>query len=156
MKFTGSFTTASINVNSYKRLLKTYLENRIKEIANVWLAGVTGRVPIWSGMSQGSLLELSELINGGLVIIPKAGVRSRIELGRRYGEATIHTEISDFNITIVTDVSHYNVQEFTNVGVSKSAPWRSLEAGKELARDEMSKTRLPKPILKTKKVLIHG
>jgi len=154
MRFTGEFILPTIDINAYKALLKKHLQKELHKVANTWLLGVVGKVPVWSGMSQGSLLSLVELINGTLIITPKSGVKSRIIQGHSLGTVKEKLDLSDFNITIITDVPHYNVQEYTNVGVSKSAPWGSLVAGAETAWPVLKSVRLIAPRLKITKIKI--
>jgi hypothetical protein len=154
MKFTGSFTTATINLTQFENMLKEHLETELKKVANVWLTAVTDLVPVWSGMSQGSLLELRDLINGRLIISPVSGVKSRIPQGRSLGTAILNTDLNDFNITITTDVPHYNIQEYVNVNVSPSAPWRSLEAGAVAAYPLLKSVRLIAPIITGKQIKV--
>lgn len=143
MRFTGQFTGAKLDLSSYKKKMNAYLEAKLHEAANSWLQAVTGRVPVWSGMARGSLLELSELVSGKLAITPK--VKSRIPLGQSLGTAIQ----DDFIIIITTAVPHYTLQEYTNVGVSKSAPWRSLNAGATACKEVIKNVRLPKPKIKS-------
>ena len=143
MKFTGHLTGAKLDLQAYKSELDKYLEKVLRQAANAWLRGVTGRVPVWSGMAKASLLELSEMVNGNVVITPR--VKSRIPLGRSLGTAVR----DDFTITITTKVPHYTLQEHTNVGVSRSAPWQSLQRGAEYYKQV--EVTLPKPVFKPKK-----
>src|SRR4030042_990319 len=131
MKLTGQFTGARLDLSTWLTQLKEQLETKLHEAARAWLAGVTGRVPVWSGMSQASLLELAGLVNGTLVISPKGGITSRISEGRALGSAIQEITDTSFIITITTDVEHYNIQEYFKVakGGSPSAPWGSLKAG---------------------------
>jgi len=134
MKITGQFVGLKLDSNAYLARLRKHLTKELQRVARAWLGGVTGRVPIWSGMSQASLLALSELANGKLVISPKANVKSRIPQGRALGTVIPKYGPDEFTFTIITDVEHYNIQEYSKVarGGSPSAPWRSLLAG-ELA-----------------------
>ena len=130
---------AKLDLSSYEKRMKAYLDAKLHEGANAWLKAVTNRVPVWSGMARGSLLELTELIGGTILISPK--VSSRIPLGQSLGTAIQE----DFIITITTAVPHYTLQEYTNVNISKSAPWRSLEAGATAYRENIKDIKLPKP-----------
>lgn len=150
MRFTGQFVTAKLDINAYKRVLTDYLRAKLKEATSKWLIATTGRVPVWSGMARGSLLEVAEFSQTTLVISPKDGVKSRIPLGRALGTAEPTENLDDFKIEIETSVPHYVSQEVRNVGVSKSAPWRSFDAGQEAAKEVLGSTILPKPILKKK------
>jgi len=97
-------------------------------------------------MARGSLLELAELISGRILIQPK--VASRIPLGRALGTA----EQIDFILTITTEVPHYVLQEYKNVGVSRSAPWLSFESGAIAYREAVKETKIPPLILKSIKL----
>jgi len=146
MKFTGHFTGAKLDLEAYKRLMQTYLDDKLREGAKAWLAGTTGRVPVWSGMSRASLLELTGLVGGKIVISPR--VASRIPEGEQLGTAVQ----KDFIITVTTAVPHYTLQEYTNVGVSGSAPWHSLKAGADAYRENVKDVRLPRPKIQPVKI----
>lgn len=150
MRFTGQFIGAKLDLGAYRARMESYLKEKLCEATQAWVSGVTGRVPIWSGMSQASLLEVVELIGGQLVITPKA--KSRIQQGRALGTAEPKFGPNDFTITITTDVPHYNVQEYTYVGISKSAPWLSLKNGELFARPILDSTLLPQPYIKPVKI----
>jgi len=155
MKFTGQFTGIKLDQKAYLILLQKYLETKLFEVTDVWLNAVTGRVPVWSGMSQGSLLVLANLINHTLLITPVRGVKSRIALGEALGTAILDIETPGIaTITIATEVPHYVLQEFTNVGISKSAPWLSFEAGATAYSQAIATVKLPEPIYKPIKIKI--
>ncbi|KKL16061.1 hypothetical protein LCGC14_2499360 [marine sediment metagenome] len=153
MKFTGHFTGPVFDLEAWKAELRTHLEAKLYEYVREWLRAVTGRVPVWSGMSQASLLAISEMVGGRLVISPK--VKSRVPKGRALGTATPSITDSDFTITVVTKVPHYTSQEYRKspVGGSPSAPWFSLFAGAEAFRAIAQDLHLPpvhfKPFVKT-------
>jgi len=128
MKFTGHFTGIKLDLRAYRQLLNEHMKTQLHEVARAWLRAVTGRVPVWSGMARASLLILSEMIGGRIVIVPVANI-NRIPMGRPLGTATPTYGPTDFTIKISTFVPHYVLQEHQNVGVSKSAPWQSFEAG---------------------------
>ena len=149
MKFTGKFTGIKLDRQAYLTFLQEYLQKKLFEVTNVWLNATTGRVPVWSGMAKGSLLVLANLIDNSLLITPRRGIKSRIELGELMGTATLDVETPGIaTITISTEVPHYVIQEFKNVGVSKSAPWLSFEAGATAYRVAVQTVKLPTPIYK--------
>jgi hypothetical protein len=155
MKFTGQFTGLKLDLQTWKARLCTYLEPKLHELVRVWLAAVTGRVPVWSGMSRASLLEVSEMVGGRIVISPKVNVKSRIPQGRALGTAEKRITDTDFTITIITRVPHYTYQEYKvpPKGGSPSAPWFSRAAGKAAFRNVARHVVLPpvifKPVVKT-------
>lgn len=154
MKITGQFVGLKLDSGAYLARLREQLTRELQRVARAWLGGVTGRVPIWSGMSQAALLTLSELANGRLVISPKSNVKSRIPQGRSLGTVIPKYGPTEFTYTIITDVPHYNIQEYTKVarGGSPSAPWRSLLAGEAAFKLAANTISLPplifKPIIK--------
>jgi len=149
MKFTGTFVGAKLDLQRQKKLIEDYLLHELHRVANAWLTGSGGRVPVWSGMARASLLELSELINGMIVISPLR-VKSRIPQGRALGTAVQEISPERAIITINTNVPHYNLQEYTKPekGGSPSAPWHSLKAGADAYREAANTARLPRPTLK--------
>jgi len=153
MKFTGTFVGVKLDLQSQKELIESYLLSELHRVANAWLAGSGDRVPVWSGMARASLLELSQLINGTIVISPLRA-KSRIPQGKALGTAVQEISAERAIITIDTNVPHYNVQEYERVekGGSPSAPWHSLKAGASAYLEAAKTTRLPRPILKPVKI----
>ncbi len=149
MKFTGKFIGIKLDRRAYLTFLQEYLQKKLFEVTNVWLNATTGRVPVWSGMAKGSLLVLANLIDSTLLITPVRGVKSRINLGEAMGTAILDIEtLGIATITISTEVPHYVIQEFQNVGVSKSAPWLSFEAGAAAYKVAVQTIKLPEPFYK--------
>lgn len=150
MKFTGTYVGIKFDLPKYRQQLEDHLVRLLHQGAKAWLqvvAGSGGRVPLWSGMARASLLELSELIDGRVVLSPlKAS--SRISKGRALGTAIQEISESKVQLTIETMVPHYSLQERANVGVSKTAPWQSLLAGRLAFQLVVAYGRLPKPIFK--------
>ncbi len=151
MKFTGHFTGIKLDLNAYKRQFNKHMEEQLHRVARAWLGAVTGRVPVWSGMAQASLLILSEMIGGRIIIAPVANI-NRIPQGRALGTAKPKYGPNDFTIEISTSVPHYVLQEYRNVGISKSAPWLSFEAGAAAYRVTAQTATLPAPIYKPVKI----
>ena len=146
MKFTGHFTGARLDLSAYRRLLQTHLKAELQRVTKEWLRAVTGRVPVWSGMAQASLQSVAIEIGTSLVVMP--GHKSRVSLGTPMGTVTPNYGPNDFTITISTRVPHYVLQETKNVGVSKSAPWQSFDAGATAYLKAVQSVRLPLPVLK--------
>lgn len=156
MKFFGTFIGAKLDLQDYQAILQEHLVKELHKVANAWLkavAGSGGRVPLWSGMSRASLLELSELIDGRVVLTPLK-TKSRIPQGRALGMAVQDIKPTEVSITIVTDVPHYNIQEYRRVakGGSPRAPWHSLEAGAMAYQSVAQAATLPPPIFKPVKI----
>ena len=127
MKFTGQFLGAKIDIDKYQQQLQEAMIDALEEGARMWLQAVVGKVPLWSGMARGSLLELRELVSGKIVFTPLKA-RSRVPSGRSLGTAEPNYEKDKVTLTITTNVPHYTAQEYRS-GISPSAPWHSLMAG---------------------------
>ena len=150
MKFTGKFVGIKLDRQAYLVFLQEYLQKKLFEVTNVWLNAATGRVPVWSGMAKGSLLVLANLVDSTLLITPRRGIKSKIALGEIMGTAIPDWETPGRAlITISTEVPHYVLQEFQNVGVSKSAPWLSFEAGAAAYKVAVQTVKLPAPFYKS-------
>lgn len=120
-----------------------------------WLEAVSGRVPIWSGMARGSLYSVARLIGGQLVLSPLR-VRSRVTLGQLLGRAEINVRPGHVRFEFTSNVRHWETQETRNVGISKSAPWRALEAGREAFLQSFREHYRPpkEKLLKTKVITV--
>jgi hypothetical protein len=152
MRITGQYTGIHFDLSGYEQQLSDYLLNALHEGAKAWLqavAGRGGRVPLWSGMARASLLELSELVDGRIVLSPQRA-RSRVSEGSSLGTAIqkISKSGAKVSIDIETNVPHYTLQEYRNVGVSPRAPWQSLLAGKLAFQLKTQDARLPKPLFR--------
>ena len=150
MKFTGKFLGAKIDIDKYQQQLREAMIDALEEGARIWLQAVVGRVPLWSGMARGSLLELSELVSGRVVFTPLKA-RSRVPAGRRLGTAEPKYEKDKVTIKITTDVPHYTAQEYRS-GISPSAPWRSLMAGAVAFKTYAESTKFLMPKIKPIKI----
>lgn len=152
MRFTGHFTGAKLDLSIFQRRLEAHLKDELQRITKVWLHAVTGRVPVWSGMARASLLNVAIEIGGSIVIAPV--VKSRIYLGQPMGTVESIYGPNDFIIKISTTVPHYVLQEDVNVGVSRSAPWRSFATGALAYRNAVQTVTLPLPTFKPVKITI--
>lgn len=135
MRFKGTFIGANLDVGSYIALLDNYFREQLEEGAKRWVEATTGRVPLWSGMARASLLKISELANGVIVLSPLKG-KSRVPEGVGLGRAQLTAKFPVYRFEVATQVPHYVIQETTNVRSktgrgSPSAPWHSFEAGTE-------------------------
>ena len=152
MKFTGTFTGGTINFLTYYKQLDDYLEKKMLNIVENWLYAVTDLVPIWSGMSQGSLLDVAELVGTDLLITPKEGVDDKSFIGSMQGYAKLTAETAGvITVEISTSVPHYVLQEYENVNVSPTAPWESFAAGANVFKTLAAEVRIPRPVIQPKK-----
>lgn len=156
MKFTGTFVGIKLDLSTYRQQLEDHLVQLLYRGARAWLqvvAGREGRVPLWSGMARGSLLELSELIDGTIILSPLRA-KSRVSQGRTLGTAISEIDSEKVQLTIRTNVPHYSLQEYSRAarGGSPSAPWQSLQAGRIAFQFVTMNAKLPGLIFKPVKI----
>jgi len=151
-KASGYITTGHINISQFERQFKQGMTFNLHKVVRAWLMAATGRVPIWSGMAMGSLLEVSETVNGGLIITPRTGVKSRIGLGRSLGSADAEYGPNIYSMIIKSSVPHYITQDASFVGVSLTAPWMSFPAGMAAAKKAALSIKVSGPEIKTKRI----
>lgn len=147
MKFKARFRGLEFDLAAYLISLEDQMQLQLEEAAREWLAAVTGRVPLWSGMARGSLLKIAHLANGRIVVSPLKA-KSRVAKGEILGDAEIKAETPEFYFKVSTRVPHYVEQESRNVGISPSAPWKSFEAGNTAALSSIQSLRLPNIVFK--------
>ena len=148
----GYVTTGHINVSEFERQFKREMTLNLHNVVKAWLMAATGRVPVWSGMAMGSLLEVSETVDGGLIITPRTGVKSRISKGRSLGSADAEYGPSEYTMIIKSSVPHYVEQDVANVGVSLTAPWMSFPAGMAAARQAAANIKVSGPKIRTRRI----
>lgn len=153
MKFKGDFKIIEFNLSDYIRKLEKQMQSHLEFIARQWVVATTGRVPLWSGMARGSLLNLSRLVNGKIILSPLK-TKSRIPQGISLGNAEIKIETPIYVFSVSTKVPHYVIQEYAYVGVSKTAPWQSFEAGRSVFEIFSKTIRLPTPDFKGKSIRV--
>lgn len=91
MKFTGKLVAPRLNLDAYKDMLHRALEEALAQACEMWLAAtVDAEVPVWSGASQATFLELAGRIGRPLPIAPV--VQSRIGQGVAEGHARWETD----------------------------------------------------------------
>ncbi len=147
----GYVTTGHINISEFENQFKREMTLNLHKVVKAWLAAATGRVPIWSGMAMGSLLEVSETVNGGLIVTPKMGIKSRVGLGRALGSATAEYGPSEYSMIIKSSVEHY-VSQDVGPGVSPSAPWASFPAGMAAAIGAAANIKVSGPKIRTRRI----
>jgi hypothetical protein len=150
LKVSGKVTLVKVSLNDFKRQFKKEMTDNLKKTVKSWLMATSGRVPIWSGMALGSLLEVSETIGGGLLITPRTNIKSRISLGKSMGSLDAIYGPNEYSMIMKSKVPHYVLQEHVDVGVSKSAPWRSFEAGMSAAKLTAQNISVQFPTIKKK------
>lgn len=121
----------------------------MKKAAAAWLRAVIVRVPVWTGFARGSL-KFADGPRGNLsrflqVAVPITGrrktpkwyyhpgrgkVEKTPENAGRFAHYTFSTSRHVYTFTFTSTVVHYLIEEFFGQ-VSPTAPWLSMEAGRQ-------------------------
>lgn len=164
-KMTFGAQILAFNVEAYTKTLKKSIRVSMNKAARAFIRAAIVNVPIQSGMSRGTFLNLGKLLR---VAIPIPGTVGGL---RYYGPnargqikspalgASLSSDATEifrqdgtaFHFHYGNDVIHYNVNDF--FGHIPSAPWLSYERGAEAFEVEL-KRRLTISIPKLKSFVI--
>jgi hypothetical protein len=162
MKFTGSFLAFTIDMEGYKKALHSELKERLAEAAFQYLDAVLAKVPVWSGASAATFLQLAKTIDFPLQIDPV----SQLGLGISFGEAHGSGKFDDgskeglFFFTYATTLAHLIYNENADGNQSPGpgqrgllrhpGPYHFQEAGQAAFEKVAKVVRLPNPFLNLK------
>ena len=87
MKFTGVFVKPKMDLDQYRTMLDKYLRETVAQAIMEWLeATVIAEVPVWSGASRATFLQLARNIEYNIPIAPVAPSREDQGLAQSFGD----------------------------------------------------------------------
>ena len=148
------------NMGGFLQSTDTAAKSSVLSAAREWLKAVIQMVPVWTGQALGSVkyakgrsgtsagLFLGEYLKVQIPINPlHFRPNKNPRTGGLQGRYTFSSSRHQYRFTYQTNVIYYVIQDFFNIGVSPSAPWNSMQYGREAfirsIREEM-KIRLPR------------
>lgn len=153
MKFTGSLVNLRIDMTDYRQKLHEYLSEEIARAAFVWIEAVLSEIPVWSGASWATFLQLSREIGHTLSISPKA--INRIPYGQRHGDGYITADSKKglYTFTYSTTLRWLIHNEFNspesdpNVWghLKRPGPYHFQKVGQKVFEQLAGDIRLPSP-----------
>lgn len=163
MKFVSTFFAPRIDLAAYRQALNETLKERLALAAFQYLDAVLAKVPVWSGASAATFLQLAKTIDYPLNIQPTTQLGYGISYGRAHGKGKFVTgEDGLFFFTYSTTLAHLAWNENNpppgpgQFGVLKRpGPYHFQTVGR-LAFEKVAKaTRLPNPFdnLKLRKII---
>jgi hypothetical protein len=166
MKVTIKMVYIKLNKGDFTKTLIESLETQNRQAARAWLKAVITRVPIWTGMAQGSLRPLGQYLRVAIPITPSSSPRAQIAIAHGQnitaGEAMGHFQFkveAGKRIVFIykTDVIHYLINEFYDVRpeihlTHEPVPWFSFRVGKAAYKQYLTEN-LKKKIPKIKSFL---
>ena len=91
MKFTGTLVAPRIDLAKYRKALDKHLRETIAQALMEWLeATVLAEVPVWSGASRATFLQLARNIEYNIPIFPVAP--SRVGRGMSESNGSLETD----------------------------------------------------------------
>lgn len=136
------------DVKGFRKTVDAALQTQLRMAAREWLRAVIPRVPVYTGMSRGTLQPLGQFLR---VAVPISPVASRpgysIEGGAAASSFSFTKEGAYYYFTWNNEVLQYQINEFHRVPLPlrHPTPWRSLDAGRR-AFDAYVKNTIPKRI----------
>lgn len=141
LKATGYVTLISIDKALFKKRFKEDMHKAITDGTKAWLQAAHNRVPVLTGMAKGSLLDVAEVSDTHLVIMPRVK-KNRISKGRALGTVTPKYGPRIYSMMIKSKVPHYVYLEH-EAGNSPTSPWESFDAGERAFKEHKPKLRPP-------------
>ena len=126
----------------FQKSTDTAAKAAVLSAARAWLRAAIVRVPVWTGQALGSVKYAKGRsgVSAGLFLGEYLKVQIPIrayhwkpnknpQTGGKQGRFTFSQSKHQYRFTFQSDVIYYIIQDFFNIGVSKTAPWNSMAAG---------------------------
>lgn len=160
MKFNGTFRAPRIDLAKYRAVLDKYLRDKIGHAIEAWLeATVIAEVPVWSGASRATFVQLANHIRYTVPITPVAPSREGQGLAQSIGK--LETKDGRYVFTYQTTLPWLCINEYfdaTQWGfhLKKPGPYEFQAKGQEAFRQVAEGVRLPNPFdsLKVTKIKV--
>lgn len=153
----GFMTQLTINPQRYTKTLDKVMDTQLRQGARAWLRAVLVKVPVWTGMSRGSLRPLGAFLRVAVPITPKV-TRSGMgpDEGAKRSSFKFGKEGTEYFFSFDEQVAHYTINEFFNVSpplnLITPGPYGSFEAGAEAFQDYIE-TELPKRLPRFEEII---
>jgi hypothetical protein len=147
-------------MTAYKRTLHEQMSEVITRGAFAWLTAVLAEIPVWSGASHATFLQLSHAVGYSLAISPT--VFSRVPWGRSKGEGEIiaDPEKGKYVFRYETSLEHLIFNEYNNANstydpsvfyrLRRPGPYGFQAIGLAAYLKAIEGVRLPSPTIKIK------
>jgi len=157
VNFKGTFFAPRIDLSAYKRALHDELKEQLAFAVFQYLDAVLAKVPVWSGASAATFLQLAKAIDFPLSISPAVGRGHGVAFGQARGTGTLDEGSKEgiFLFTYATTLAYLIYNESNDGNASpgpgqygkliQPGPYHFQQAGKD-AFDKVAKAvRLPSP-----------
>jgi hypothetical protein len=139
-RFRGHFDRVEVRRNALSQAMQDAVATQLRQAMREFIRAVLQRVPVYTGMSRGSLRPMARVLRVAIPINPhpRAGYykNKTPEAGERQSHFEFdHTGLNQ-SVTFRVDVAHYLINEFYTglrgqENLIHPTPWKSFEAGRE-------------------------
>jgi hypothetical protein len=142
MRMKARFVIPQINVEGYKEALNQQMFDAVLHGAFAYLDAVTQIVPVWSGASRATFLQLAREVGYPLVVSGQAQAPSRVPLGIAESTGDFSNDPNGIvKFIYATTLKHLVYNEYNNANetpddtlfakLNQPGPYHFQEAGKQ-------------------------
>lgn len=156
IKISTIYKLPTIDVRAWQRAVDKNFSTAIADAARVWLQATTVEIPVWSGASLATFVQLANAAGFALGgITPAFNAPARIGLGLSASQGSLEADKSNliYSFTYATTLRHLIFNEFNNANASpdstlfgtlkKPGPYRFQQKGKIAVSSILKDLRLP-------------
>ena len=120
MRLTGTLQVPRLNIAAYKKRLAEDMIDALTQAAFEWIQAATAEIPVWSGASHATFLELSREIGFQLQISQPGTAPNRVAYGTKHGDGDFISDANTgiFSFKYETDLKHLVYNEFNNANLT--------------------------------------
>jgi len=137
MKFSATFELAQVDLGLYQKALDQTLREALAHAVFEYINEVLSVIPVWSGASRATFLQLARQISMYIPIVPTAwggtgaknhpsasSILNRIPLGERCGTGKLNMDIGTgkYNFEYTNDLHYLTYNEYHDANSEKSDP----------------------------------
>ena len=163
MKVKATFKVPTLNFDRFKNKVHQELSDAIAYGAFEWINAAVSKIPVWSGASHATFLQLAKAIGFHLSINPVAAIKDT-NLGIEYGFGDFTTDMSTgkYSFEYATTLEHLIFNEYQNANggadpnvfyrLKDPGPYGFQEFANEAFKKAVAEVHLPSflPYLKMK------
>jgi len=159
MALSAKLQIPQINISGYRTATHELLLETITEAAKAWLQNANDIIPVWSGASRATFLDLANHVRFLWPIEPVA--KSRTALGYDLGDATFEANkaTSTYSFSYSTTLAHLIINEYhdaTQWGfhLRHPGPYHFQEKGRQALRRITVSMPALAPFIKNKSIRV--
>lgn len=117
-KISGNFQVPTIDIAKYKQALREAALTALVDAASRWLSTATAIIPVWSGASHATFLQLAQAAKYTLNINPVTNGREAWGVASSEGGLSSEKDDTYFRFFYKTSLPHLIYNEYNNANIS--------------------------------------